>query len=137
MEVTLSDIEVIYVTADGGPAGAKEAFEKLESYLSSLKDRKFYGTYHDGEYRACVAIMLDDDPSSMGLDTCIIPGGRYIRKKVKDWLERIPEIEQIFISLAKQYPSDPERPSIEFYRSQKELILFLPLLSSEGNHGLL
>jgi hypothetical protein len=24
MEVTLSDIEVMYVTADGGPAGAKE-----------------------------------------------------------------------------------------------------------------
>jgi hypothetical protein len=130
MEVTLSDIEVMYVTADGGPAGAKEAFGKLESYLSSLKGRKFYGTYHDGEYRACVAIMLEDDPSSMGLDTFIIPGGRYIRKKMKDWLERIPKIEKTFISLAKQHPSDPERPSIEFYRSQKELILFLPVLSS-------
>jgi hypothetical protein len=74
--------------------------------------------------------MLEDDPSSMGLDTFIIPGGRYIRKKMKDWLERIPKIEKTFISLAKQHPSDPERPSIEFYRSQKELILFLPVLSS-------
>ncbi len=130
MEVTLSDIEVMYVAADGGPAGAKEAFEKLESYFSSIKGRKFYGTYHEGQYRACVAIMPEDDPSRMGLNTCIIPGGRYFRTKMKEWLERIPEIEQTFISLAKQYPSDPERPSIEFYRSQKELILFLPVLSS-------
>jgi hypothetical protein len=130
MEVTLDDIEVMYIDAEKGPEGAEQAFDKLESHFSTLRGRKFYGTYQSGKYSACVAIKPEDDPSSMGLDTCIIPGGRYIRKKMKNWLERIPEIEQTFIALAKQYPSDPERPSIEFYRSQKELILFLPLLSS-------
>ena len=136
MEVTLDDIEVMYITAEGGPQGAGQAFEKLESYLSTLRGRKFYGTYQSGEYRACVAVIPEDDPSHLGLDTCIIPGGRYIRKKMKDWLERIPEIEQNFISLAEQYPSDHERPSIEFYRSQKELILFLPV-RSERDPGIL
>jgi len=135
MEVTLDDMEVMYVAAESGPEGAQQAFDKLESHFSTLRGRKFYGTYQSGEYRACVVIMHEDDPSSLGLDTCIIPGGRYIRKKMKDWLGRIPEIEQTFVSLAKQYPSDPERPSIEFYRSQKVLILFLPVLSSEGSHG--
>ena len=130
MEVSLDDIEVMFIAAENGPEGAEQAFDKLESHLSTLRGRKFYGTYQSGEYRACVEIMPEDDPSSLGFDTYIIPGGRYIRKRMKDWLERIPEIEQTFIALAKQYPSDPERPSIEFYRSQKELILFLPVLSS-------
>jgi hypothetical protein len=130
MEVTLNEIEVMYVAAESGAKDAERAFNKLESRLSTLRGRKFYGTYQPGEYRACVEIMPEDDPKSLGFDTCIIPGGRYIRKKMQDWLERIPEIEQTFIALAKQYSSDPERPSIEFYRSQKELILYLPVLSS-------
>ena len=130
MEVSLDEIEVMYIVADNGPEDAEQAFNKLESHFSTLRGRKFYGIYQSGEYRACVAIMPEDDPTSMGLETCIIPGGRYIRKKMKNWHEMVPDIEQNFIAMAKQYPSDPERPSIEFYRSQKELILFLPVLSS-------
>ena len=130
MEVLLEDIEVMYIVGENGLEGSEKAFNKLESHLSTLRGRTFYGTYKSGEYRACVAIMPEDDPKSLGFNTCIMPGGRYIRRKMKDWLERIPEIEQTFIALAKQYSSDPERPSIEFYRSQKELILFLPVLNS-------
>ena len=57
------------------------------------------------------------------------PWCKYAREKIKEWKDKIPEIEKIFDSLSKSYCSDPERPSIEFYKSQKELILFLPILS--------
>lgn len=132
MEVTLEDIQVMFVRAEGGSEGAKEAFDKLESRLPSLRGRKFYGTYHAGEYRACVALRPEDDPSAMGLDVWVIPGGRYVRAKVKDWSRRIPEIGKTFTALAEQYPADPSRPSIEYYRSQQELILHLPVSSSGG-----
>lgn len=65
----------------------------------------------------------------MGLDVWVIPGGRYVRAKMKDWSRRIPEIGKTFMALAEQYPADPSRPSIEYYRSQEELILHLPVLS--------
>ncbi len=52
MEVTLEDIQIMCVRAEGGPEGAKQALDKLESRLPALKGRKFYGTFHAGEYRA-------------------------------------------------------------------------------------
>jgi hypothetical protein len=61
----------------------------------------------------------------MDLQTWTIPGGVYARRKLERWLERLPEIGEIFSALAAEYPRDPTRPNIEFYRSQKELLLFL------------
>src|SRR3990172_993279 len=84
MEVTLEDIQVMCVRAEGGPEGAKQAFDKLESRRPALKGRKFYGTFHAGEYRACVALRPEDDPSAIGLDVWVIPGGRYVRAKMGD-----------------------------------------------------
>jgi len=58
MEATLSEIPMMYIVAEDGPAGARAAFNQLEGKLASLRGRKFYGTFQPvtGEYRACVAI---------------------------------------------------------------------------------
>jgi len=133
MLVTLDDIPVMFVVSPSGPQGAGEAFDRLEARLPSLKGRKFYGTLLNGEYRACVALEAQDSPAAMGLDTCIIPGGVYARRKLPRWSERLPEIGKIFGELAAEYPRDPARPNIEFYRSQKELLLLMAVTSgAEG-----
>jgi len=82
MLVTLVDIPVMFVVSPRGPQGAGEAFDRLEARLPSLKGRKFYGTLVNGEYRACVALEAQDSPAAMGLDTWIIPGGVYARRKL-------------------------------------------------------
>lgn len=133
MLVTLEDIKVMFVVAPSGPQGAGEAFDRLEAPLPSLKGRKFYGTMLNGEYRACVALEAQDAPAAMGLETWTIPGGDYVRRKLERWPERIPEIGQIFGALAAEHPRDPARPNIEFYRSQKELLLFMAVRSGAGN----
>jgi DNA gyrase inhibitor GyrI len=84
----------------------------------------------NGEYRACVAIESQDVPASMGLETWTIPGGAYARRKLEGWPERLAEIGQVFGALAAEFPRDPARPNIEFYRSQKELLLFMAVASS-------
>ena len=133
MLVTLDDIPVMFVVSPTGPQGAGEAFDRLEARLPSLKGRKFYGTLLNGEYRACVALEAQDSPAAMGLDTWIIPGGVYARRKLPRWSERLPEIGKIFGELAADYPRDPARPNIEFYRSQKELLLLMAVTSgAEG-----
>lgn len=130
-EVTLDDIPVMYVESPTGPGGAQQAFHALETHFRSMRGRRFYGTFHppDGPYRACVAIEADDDPKALGLASWIIPGGRYARRKVADWESHIWEIGETFMAMAEEYGErqDPERPSIEFYRSQKEAILLLPI----------
>ena len=133
MRVTLEDIKVMFVVATGGLEGAKEAFDRLEARLPSLKGRKFYGTYLNGEYRAGVALQADDDPASLGLETWVIPGGAFARRKMTNWSARIPEIGETFQAMAAEYPADPTRPSVEFYRSLKELILFLPITLTPGS----
>ena len=131
METLLEEIQVMYVESPNGPEGSGEAFNKLEAGLPSLKGRKFYATfqYPEGPYRACVAIEKGDDPEKLGFETGVIPGGRYARGKLVDWTERPWEIPDAFTKLSEEYQGriDPSRPSIEFYKSQKELILLLPV----------
>lgn len=130
----LEDIEVMYVQSEAGPAGARIAFAQLEAKIGSLKGRRFYGTFQSGEYRACVARQPEDNPRALGLKAWVIPGGKYVCEKLLNWRSRIPEIGERFVALSRAHPEDPDRPSIEYYRSQSELHLFLPILS-EGRQG--
>ena len=129
MLVTLDPVTVMYVVSPNGPLGAGQAFDRLEARLPSLKGRKFYGTMLNGEYRACVAIESQDLPASMGLETWTIPGGAYVRRKLERWPERLAEIGLVFGALAAEHPRDTARPNIEFYRSQKEMLLFMAVAS--------
>lgn len=131
METVLQDVPVLFVESPNGPAGSGAAFQHLESRLSSLKGRKFYATYHyaTGQYRACVALEPADDVSQIGLDTWTIPGGKYAQRKLDDWTDHADEIPRVFEALSRQYSGriDPSRPSIEFYKSEKDLRLLLPI----------
>ncbi|OFY90116.1 MAG: hypothetical protein A3K10_12920 [Bacteroidetes bacterium RIFCSPLOWO2_12_FULL_31_6] len=131
--ITQPDIKVACVKSTSGISGSKEAFDKLESRMSSLKGRKMYGVFYPSkkEYLACV--QLDDKNSdSMGFEITLIPGGKYVQEKLKDWSNRIPEIGLTFNKLAKNAVDnglviDEEGPCIEFYRSVKELVISLPI----------
>lgn len=132
METVLQDVPVLFVESPNGPAGSGEAFQRLESRLSSLKGRKFYATYQyaTGQYRACVALEATDDVAQIGLDIWTIPGGRYAQRKLDDWTDHADEIPRIFETLSHEYSGriDSSRPSIEFYKSEKELRLLLPII---------
>jgi hypothetical protein len=128
MEVTLDPIRVMWVKAEGGLAGVGEAWSTLESRLPSLRGRKFYGAYHDNVYRACVAITDENEAETFGLPTCTIPGGKYMREKVADYRNRVEVIAETFETMAKECSADRSRPEVEFYKSQNEIILLLPVL---------
>lgn len=127
METTLSDIAVMFVRAEGGPAGARQAFASLEAKLPSTKGRKFYGVFHRGEYRACVAIAPGDDPAALGLQAAVIPGGHYARARLYDWQQKVDRIHEVFMGLHEGRTVDDSRPDVEFYRSARELVCLLPI----------
>ncbi len=127
METQLDDIPVMFVVSPNGPIGAGEAFRKLEDAIDwQLKGRKFYGTMLGEEYRACMAINEGDDPQKLGFETWTIPGGLYYRGKVEDWEKHVPEISKTFSDIKSKVTVDESRPFIEYYRSQAELILYVP-----------
>ncbi len=129
-EVIVDPIEVVYVEAKGGLAGVPQAWSELEARLSSLKGRKMYGAFHprDGVYRACMAIIDEGEPGTLGLPMWTIPGGKFARDRVRNWTGNVEKIGEAFESMAHKYKADPGRWSIEFYRSQEEIVLLLPLL---------
>ncbi len=131
--VELQVIPVLRVKADMKGKGPSAAFNLLESKLPTLKGRKFYGTFQptaDGEeYYACVARIDSDDPEKMQLETGVIPGGWYVRGKLMDWEKNLSKLPSLFEEMACTHDVDPTRPSLEFYRSQAEMRLFLPVQS--------
>ena len=131
--VELQEIPVLRVRAYMKGKGPSAAFNLLESKLPTLKGRKFYGTFQptpDGEeYYACVARIDSDDPEKMQLETGLIPGGWYARSKLVDWEKNLSKLPSLFEEMARTLDGDPERLSLEFYRSQAELHLFLPVRS--------
>jgi hypothetical protein len=132
----LEEIPVMRVRAHMKGKGPAEAMQILESKLPSLKGRKFYGTFRmlpgGEEYYACVAQIATDDPKEMQLETGVIPGGIYARRKVLDWEKVINDgrLPAVFTEFARAHDVDHSRPSIEFYRSQDELQLFVPVVST-------
>src|SRR5207302_7775122 len=123
----LSDVQVMYVESTTGIPGAAKAFDTLEAPFPTLKGRKFYGTFlpSSGVYRACVAIEAGDDVAALGFATWTVPGGKYARGKVTNWEQNRSEIGKTFERMRSENEQDTSRPSIEFYRSQRELLLFL------------
>lgn len=133
--VVRQPIEVLRVRADMKGKGPKAAFDALESKLPTLKGRRFYGTIRVSEkgeeYYACVERLPSEDPAALGLEVGTIPGGKYVRRRVWDWESVVAAgmMKAISEEFARGYVLDPERPSIEFYRSMNELHLLLPLAS--------
>ena len=126
---------VARVQALGGPQGAPAAFIRLEQRMESLRGSKMYGLLYPGEppaYYAC--LRLDDDQSDdLGFDQAEVPGGRYGRRLVRDWENRLSELPGLFDQLQAElveagFLVDVTRPCLEFYRRSNELLIMVPVL---------
>jgi hypothetical protein len=128
MEAILEPIPVMCVITRA-PEGVQEAFDILESKLSSRRHRRFYGVFFHStkEYRACVRIEDGEKPMTLGLTGWTIPGGKYKSQRLHDWQSKVSEFPEIFNEMVKGEKVDPTRPSLEYYRSMTECVLYLPI----------
>jgi predicted transcriptional regulator YdeE len=129
--VDLPEIRLMVSRADQFPSGIKAAWDRLESRLSSLKGRKFYGvSRYEGSqltYFAGVVPTSDEEVTALGFPTMTIKGGKYARAKLLDWSNHTEKIGQIFSELARDFPMDMNGWALEYYRSQSEVHLLMPL----------
>ena len=130
--LNLPDIQLVVCRATEFPAGIKAAWDKLESKLASLRGRKFYGlTFReDGQmiYYASLEPQDEDEIARLGFSTITLRGGKYGRVKLLDWTKHADEIGELFGELMEQFKKDPTGPTVEFYRSQSELHLMIPVV---------
>lgn len=126
-KIYLEPTKIIYVEAENGSAGAKTAFFRLEKNLS-LKGRKFYGLVSENGQKYLAATVFRPGDEVLGFPQGEIKGGTYRRLKIVGWQNKLSTIAGEFNQLAQKYSEDQNRSRVEFYRSQKELFLLLPVL---------
>ena len=113
-------------------------FDELEKRIGRIKGRKFYGLSREvngsEEYLACAGIEAEDEPAKIGLDLVTLPAGKYDRELLKNWASKwdgrnIEGLHELFQSMAGRNAGkiDSERYTVEYYRSQKELYIMIPL----------
>ena len=126
-----TDVKLICVKSPDGPVSASKSFDNLERKLPSLKGRKFYGMSKlEGDnltYFACVKVQGEEDTSEVGFQEIVLPKGEYEREVIIDWEEHTDQISEQFEKIESKNIVDPQRFFVEFYKSQKELILMVPI----------
>jgi hypothetical protein len=123
---------VLFLRTGDEPAAIRGGWERLEA-ATGLRGRKFFGAFYPatGEYRACVQAWEGDDPAALGLESGRLPGGRYLRTRLRGEPPQVYErIGPTFEALAKTTRSDESRPSIEHYRRRDEIDLLLPVATT-------
>ncbi|MEX1248105.1 MAG: GyrI-like domain-containing protein [Anaerolineales bacterium] len=114
------------------PEDLKGCWQRLESKLRSLKGRSFYGlAFTEGDKITYYATLETSDPEeikALGLPTMLLGSGKYVCVKLLNWSEHTGEIGEIFAFLHSKYMKDSSRPDVEFYRSQAELHLLMPIM---------
>ena len=127
----LDELKLMYVKAELFPEGIKAAWDKLYSSVNSFKGRKCYGTSQcigtNIEYRACVVQLDGDEPGKLGLESFTIPASNYAAKKLMDWQSQLPRIPEIFDELSSKHEIRKDVPFLEYYKSDTELILMVPV----------
>jgi len=138
-----AETPVMFLRIADEVAEMRLAWERLEG-LVGLRGRKFFGAFDAStrEYRVCVQLREGDDAAGLGLESGTLPGGRYLRARLRGEPPEVYErIAPTFAALVKSASPDETRPSIEFYRQRDEIDLLLPVVDSrvgsaqqEGEH---
>lgn len=117
------------------PEGIKSAFNRLENKLMSKQGRQFFGAVHlnnnEFNYKACLVQNGIDEHLALGLENYTIPGGKYVTNKLLNWTKNTHLIKEMFNEMEHKYRFDASRPQLEYYKSNRELVLMLPVIPRE------
>jgi hypothetical protein len=128
VEVEREEIAVQFVRVPDGLEHIRRAWDDLEAVVN-LHGRHFYGAFDPiaDDYRACVEVRADDELAP-GLESGSLPGGAYLRARLRGDPPGIYErIGPTLQEMTRQRQPDETRPSLEYYRRHDEIDLLLPI----------
>jgi hypothetical protein len=131
-DLMLDELPVLVVAKDGDPGeAAGKAFSELEAALTTLRGRRFYGYYAPDARRYFACVVVQDGDDVLDLDRRSLPGGAYARTRLRG---RPPELYtqlgDAFDLVARSVAVDASRPWLQYYRSEGEVDLLVPVLAS-------
>jgi hypothetical protein len=133
--VELSPILTMSVKVEKFPEDVKGAFSSLGNKLHTKTGRKFFGAVNVGQdsidYQACLVQKDKFEHIVLGLQNYMIPGGKYVTNKLVNWSKNTHLIKEMFGEMEHRFRFDAQRPQLEYYKSNRELILLLPIIPRE------
>ncbi|GAB47733.1 GyrI-like domain-containing protein [Mobilicoccus pelagius] len=131
--VTLDDLSAVSRDVPLDLSAVQAAWPEFERGFDSLRGRRMMGLCFAGTgvYRMCATRLEGDANDSLGLDETTVPGGDYLRLRLRGEppaiYERIGEAFDVLFDLADH---DPTRPHIESYRREGEIDCLVPVVSN-------
>lgn len=133
--ITLPSLQVMGIKVNRFPEDVQSTFDSLEKKVLKRANRKMLGalnvTNEMPDYTACIEQSQIDNPAFLGLDTYVLPGGKYISGKLINWTMNTHLIKEMFGEMSHKYLFDARRPQLEYYKSKRELVLMLPIMPRE------
>jgi len=135
METTIleQDIVVFYIPASSFPDGVKAAHEQLHKLVPLSAERNYYGLSRpEGntvQYKAAAAEQYPGEGADLGCKTIVLKKGKYVSRKIQDFMQDIPAIGQTFQEMLLDHHDeiDPEGYCVEWYVTQQDLICMIRL----------
>jgi hypothetical protein len=128
--ITLDDTPALSQDVPFDISAIHEAWPKFENSFDSLRGRKMMGlfTFDEDVYRMATARLDRDHDNPLGYDETVIPGGHYLRLRLRGPAPAIYErIAPAFDELFASADYDPTRPHIEYYRREGAVDCLVPI----------
>ena len=119
------DITVFGVHVKTFPNGIKEAFDQLVKEFG--KDRSYYGISWMEEsnqikYYAMVPEVYKGEANKYHYEKLIVSKGEYRTETIYNWLNKVDSIKDVFNRLMPDRSPDKDRPCVEWYKSDDEML---------------
>jgi hypothetical protein len=111
------------------PNGIKDAFDTLMNLVPDGIDRTYYGiSYMNGDevvYHAAVQELNPGEAERYNCERYTIQKGEYKADRVHQWMKKVHTIKDIFEDMLKDDCPLEDRPAIEWYLNDDEMICMI------------
>lgn len=125
--VTLGDAPALSLDVPDEPTAIAEAWPAFVARFDDTSTRMYMGL-HDpsGTYRLS-SILMDAAEDEEGLTRTVLPGGQYMRLRLRAEAASDEGIREAFAVLFAQADRDETRPHIEYFRGPGQVDCLVPI----------
>jgi len=108
------------------PTGIKEAFDELIAIVPDGMERSHFGlSYMEGEkviYHAASEEKFPGEAKQLNYREYVVEKGNYLSVTIKDWMQKINAIKEVFHELMQDERADLSKWCVEWYKSDEEMM---------------